>query len=250
MPKVLRLNHVVATVAGKKTAAEKALTEVYHIAQKNELFAGLVREYTPKFDGGDAKPSEKKMPQYRVSDLYRKVEGALVAMFDEVGTVDYTNCGARADVVVDGKTLMVQAPVTYLLFMEKQVTNLKNFVEKLPVRDANEEWGYQQEAALFATPPATSLVSAKVQEPIVLHPATVEHPAQTQLITKDVTVGTWSSRKFSGAITRQDQEKMLDRLNKLSDAVKVAREEANNVEAKPQQIGGLVLDFVFAGVLK
>lgn len=245
-----RLNQVVATVSGKKTAAEKALTEAYHLAQKPELFTGLTRTYTPNTEGGDTKPPERKVPQYRVKDLYRKVEGDLVEMFDGVATQDYSNCKARADVVVDGKVVIAQAPVTYLLFVEKQLTSLKNFVEKLPIRDGGDDWTYQAEADLFVTPTTQSQVTAKVQEPIVLFPATDKHPAQTQLITKDVVTGSWSNRKSSGAIARQEQEQMLDRLKKLSEAVKVAREEANHIEAESVRVGGAILDFVFAGVVK
>ena len=245
-----RLNQVVATVSGKKSQAEKALTEAYHIAQKPDLFSGLTRIYTPKDDGGDGKPAEKKAPQYRVQDLYRKVEGDLVEMFDGVATQDYSNCKARADVVIDGKVVITQAPVTFLLFVEKQLTNLRNFVEKLPVRDGGEDWEYQQETALFVTPVTQGQVTAKVQEALVLYPATDKHPAQTQLITKDVVVGTWSNRKLSGAITKQDQDKMLARVKTFAEAVKVAREEANHIEAEAVRVGGAVLDYIFAGVIK
>ncbi len=245
-----RLNQVVATVSGKKTAAEKTLTEAYHIAQKAELFTGLTRTYSPKEDNGEGKPPERKVPQYRVQDLYRKVEGDLVEMFDGVATQDFNNCKAKADVTVDGKVVIAQAPVTFLLFLEKQLTNLKNFVEKLPVRDGGDEWEYQKESALFVTPVTHGQVTAKVQEAIVLYPATDKHPAQTQLITKDVVVGTWSNRKLSGAITKQEQDVMLARVKKFAEAVKVAREEANHIEAPAVRVGDGVLDYIFAGVIK
>ena len=37
---------------------------------------------------------------------------------------------AKADLVVDGVTLAKDLPVTYLLFLEKQLTELKAFVSK------------------------------------------------------------------------------------------------------------------------
>lgn len=245
-----RLNQVIATVSGKKTQAEKSLTEAYHIFQKPELFSGLHRNYKKTREDGDDKPPEKKNPQHRVRDLYEKVEGDLTEMFDQVATQDYANCKACADVVVDGVTILSQAPVTYLLFLEKQITNLKNFVEKMPTRDAAEDWDYNAESDLHVTPLNRKNVTAKVQEPLVLHPATVEHPAQTQLITKDVLVGHWDERKMSGAVTKRDQDVLNERLRKLADAVKVAREEANQIEAPPQKVGAKLLDYVFGGVLK
>jgi hypothetical protein len=250
MAKATRLNQVVATVAGKKAQAEKSLTEAYHIAQKPDLFSGLARTYTPKEDKGEGKPPERKMPQFRVPDLYRKVENDLVEMFDAVGTQDWSNCKARADVVVDGKVVVPQAPVTFLLFLEKQLTNLRNFVEKLPVRDGGEDWSYQQEAALYVTPNVQTQVTAKVQEALVLYPATEQHPAQCQMISKDVVAGYWENRKFSGAISKQDQDKLVERVKKFSEAVKTAREEANHVEADSVRVGGSILDYIFSGVIK
>lgn len=61
----------------------------------------------------------------------------------------------------------------------------------------------------------------------MLFPATEQHPAQTQLITEDVFVGTWSTIKISGAISHNDKQKLLDRVEELIIAVKSAREEAN-----------------------
>jgi hypothetical protein len=104
---------------------------------------------------------------------------------------------------------------------------------------------------LFVTlAPVGRLVTAKVQEPLVLYPATEQHPAQTQLITKDVVTGQWDERKFSGAATRADQEALLGRIRKLQEAVKLARETANSAEVDKQRVGSPILDYVFGGILK
>jgi hypothetical protein len=193
---------------------------------------------------------EEKCATVAGEKIYRKVENDLVEMFDAVGTQDWSNCKARADVVVDGKVVVPQAPVTFLLFLEKQLTNLRNFVEKLPVRDGGEDWSYQQEAALYVTPNVQTQVTAKVQEALVLYPATEQHPAQCQMISKDVVAGYWENRKFSGAISKQDQDKLVERVKKFSEAVKTAREEANHVEADSVRVGGSILDYIFSGVIK
>lgn len=41
-------------------------------------------------------------------------------MFDVVATQDFANCQAKADVMVEGRVLIKDAPVTHLLFLEKQ----------------------------------------------------------------------------------------------------------------------------------
>jgi hypothetical protein len=64
---------------------------------------------------------------------------------------------------------------------------------------------------------------------------------------EDVWVGTWTTTKFSGAIPAAVRNAMLDRLRKLLDAVKSAREEANGLEVKPQKIGATMLGWIFNG---
>jgi hypothetical protein len=245
-----RLNQVVAVVSGKKAQAAEALTGVYHLFQKATLFEGLDRRFTPRNDSGENKPAERKKPQHTVKELYAKVEPALAELFDGVATQDWGNTQARADVVVDGKVLLSAAPVTFLLFLDKQLQDIRSFVEKLPLRDAAEDWAFQPESGYFATPLSGRLVTAKVQEPLVLYPATEQHPAQTQLITKDVVTGQWDERKFSGAATRADQEALLGRIRKLQEAVKLARETANSAEVDKQRVGSPILDYVFGGILK
>lgn len=245
-----KISQVVAVATTAKAQADKSLTDVYHVLQKPDLFSGLTRTYTPKQEGGDEKPPERKNPQYTVKDLYRKVEADLSDMLNWGMTLDVANCTARADVEVDGQVLVPQAPVTFLLFLEKKVTDLMTFVGKMPLRDGADNWVYQGESNLYVTPVTKKYVTAKLQRPIVLYDATDKHPAQTQLITEDITVGSWEERRFSGAITRQEQEDMLARLRKLSTAVKVAREAANAAETTRLSVADPILNYVFGGVLR
>jgi hypothetical protein len=84
-----------------------------------------------------------------------------------------------------------------------------------------------------------------VQRPITLYEATKEHPAQTQLITEDVIAGAWITIKYSGAIPAPRKKQLLGRIEKLSNAVKFAREQANAAEATDKKLGKEVFDFLF-----
>ena len=52
--------------------------------------------------------------------------------------------------------------------------------------------------------------------------------------------------KFSGALPAQRVNELLERVEKLQQAVKFAREEANNIEADEQKMGERVLGYIFA----
>src|SRR5437868_3610172 len=137
MPK---LNQIIAVQAGKKSQAKETLTEAYHKLKKPELLAGIVRTYQPRDDGGEPQPEERKMVQLKVGELIRQVTAGLTEMFDVVATQDWANCQAKADVSVDGQVLLRGAPVTHLLFLEKQLVDLRTFIETLPVLDTAEDW--------------------------------------------------------------------------------------------------------------
>src|SRR5215813_7622534 len=153
MPK---LNQIIAVQAGKKAQAKETLTEAYHQIKKPDLLAGLVRTYQPRDEGGEPQPEERKQAQVKVPDLIRKVTADLVEMFDVVATQDWANCQARADVVVDGRKVVENVPVTHLLFLEKQLVDIRTFIEALPILDAAEEWEYKPEFDSFVSRPSRS----------------------------------------------------------------------------------------------
>jgi hypothetical protein len=244
MPK---LNQIIAIQAGKKAQAKDTLTEAYHLIKKPELFAGIVRTYQPRDEGGEPQPDERKHVQVKVNDLLRKVTADLVEMFDVVATQDWANTQAKADVVVEGRALLKGVPVTHLLFLEKQLTDLRTFIDALPVLDAAEDWDYRAEADSYVGEPSRSNRTKKVPKNHIKYEATKEHPAQVEMYMEDVWVGTWTTTKFSGAVPAAARNAMRERVGKLLDATKAAREEANGQEVKPQKVGSVVLGYVFEG---
>jgi hypothetical protein len=244
MPK---LNQIIAVQAGKKAQAKETLTEAYHQIKKADLLAGLVRTYQPRDEGGEPQPEERKQVQAKVPDLIRRVSADLTEMFDVVATQDWANCQARADVVVDGRKLLDQVPVTHLLFLEKQLADLRTFVEALPTLDAAEEWEYRPEVDCYVSKPAKTNRTKKVPKNHIKYEATKEHPAQVEMYMEDVWVGTWTTTKFSGAVPAAARNAMLERVRKLLEAVKSAREEANLLDVKAHKVGASLLGFVFDG---
>lgn len=244
MPK---LNQIIAVQASKKAHAKDALTEAYHLIQKPDLLNGIARSYKAKEEGGEQQPPENKQVQVKVKDLIAKAVVNLNEMFDVVATQDWANCQAKADVVVDGRTIVKSVPVTNLLFLEKQLVDLHTFIEKLPVLDPAERWEYNSAQDCYASEPFQTSRSKKVPKNHIKYEATKEHPAQVEMYMEDVTVGTWTTIKYSGAIPAAEKNTMLERVRKLQDAVKQAREDANSLEVKKEKIGEGVLTYIFNG---
>lgn len=242
MPK---LNQIIAVANGKKSQAQSELTKIYHLLQKPALLDGISRTYKPKDEEGERLPPEKKDAQVTVSQAIKTASKAVCELFDAVAAQDSTNCEAKADVIVDGETILPAVPVTHLLFLEKQLVDLATFVDKLPTLDPAERWSYDSAAGVYRSETSETTRTKKVPKNHIKYEATKEHPAQVEVFTEDVIVGTWSTTKFSGAIPADEKRAMTDRVRKLQEAVKFAREEANGIEVADLRTGRPVLEYIF-----
>lgn len=241
-----RLNQIIAVEKGAKTRSQRELTDIYHALQKPALLSGISRTYRPKDEEGETLPPESTKVQVKAEDALRDAARALTRLFDVVATKDWANREAQADVVVDGRTIVESVPVTYLLFLEKQLTDLHTLVGKLPVLDAAESWSYDEGQDVWRTDAVETARTKKIPRAHVLYEATDKHPAQVETYTEDVIVGTWTKVAFSGALPARRVNELRDRVEKLQAAVKYAREEANAAEAPERHVGEAVFAYLFS----
>lgn len=240
-----RIHHTIAVLKGLKSEAEKTLTNAYHLLQKPALLSGLSKAYEPRSEDGDRLPGEGQRVQVTVNGILDTVRPSFVRLFDEELALDLANCAARADVVVGGKVLIKDAPVTYLMFLDKQLTNLATFVSKWPTLDTAKDWQPGAVLGIWQTPPVYTVRTDKVPERFVKSEATDKHPAQVEILYLDKPVGTWTKIDFSGAMPVQEGIATLTRIQALQEAVKVAIQTANATEAPPQKIGASLLTYLF-----
>lgn len=241
-----RLNQINALVTGRKSEVEKAITELYKLIQKDGLFGGFDRTYRPNDEEqGERLPPESQKVQQKTVSLIEQARARWAELWDLTLTQDVGNQQARADVVVDGVTLLRDVPVTNLLFLEKQVNDLESFISKLPTPDPAEEWTHDPAIGLLRSKPSQSIRTKKEPTRFVKAEATKEHPAQVEILYIDTPVGVWQKVLYSGCIPVDEKNTMLDRVRKLRDAIKAAREQANLAEIERQKCGEALLAFVF-----
>jgi hypothetical protein len=213
--------------------------------QKPALLSGIARTYRPIDDEGDQLPPESTRVQVKTEEVIGKTVDILTKLFDVTATKDWANGSAVADIVVDGETILESVPVTYLLFLEKQLTDLHTFIKKLPVLDAAESWSFDESQDAWATEPVQTTKTKKIPRNHVKAEATEQHPAQVEVYYEDVVVGYWRTVKYSGAMPATRVATWLERVRKLQEAVKFAREEANSLEVVEQKVGERVFDYLF-----
>ncbi len=239
-----KLNQIIAVEKGVKSRSFQELTEAHHALQKPTLLSGISRTYRPKDEEGETLPPESTKVQVKSEDVLRQTAGILTRLFDVTASKDWANCVAKASVVVEGRTILSDVPITYLLFLEKQLTDIHTFVKKLPVLDASESWVFDASADCWATEPVQTLRTKKIPRNHVKAEATDKHPAQVEVYYEDVTVGFWRTLKFSGAMPAKRVNELLERVEKLQAAVKFAREEANAAEATEQKVGERFFEYL------
>jgi hypothetical protein len=241
-----KLNQIIAVEKGIKSKSYAELTQAHHDVQKQALLSGISRAYQAKDEEGEQLPPESTRVQLKAEDILRQTTANLTRLFDITATKDWANCVARADVAVDGTVVLRDVPVSYLLFLEKQLSDLTTFVKKLPILDAAETWSHDPSTDTWKTEPVRTLRTKKVPRNHVKAEATDKHPAQVEVYHEDIAIGAWTTTKFSGALPAQRVNELLERVEKLSQAVKFAREEANTFEVADQRVGDSVFAYLFA----
>lgn len=240
------LNKIVAVEKGVKTRTDGEIAAVYHRAKQAPQFLGIARSYKPKDDDGDALPSENQVVAYKPQELIDMFVGAQVTFANVIATKDWGNTTAKADVVVGDTVLIKDVPVTYLLFLEKKLTDVKTFINNLPVLPAGENWTLDEQNGVWASEPAGTVRTRKIPDVQVLYPATDKHPAQVKAFDRDEVVGYWTTTKYSSALPATRVQELLDRVTTVLEAVKFAREQANMAEVTQMHVADDVLGYIFS----
>ncbi|GAB2604063.1 hypothetical protein GCM10027168_41310 [Streptomyces capparidis] len=240
-----KLSQIIAIEKGVKTKAQQDVAAEQGKLAKPALLSGISRTYQPKDEEGEQLPPESTRVQVKAEEVLRVTAATLTRLFDVTATKDWANCTARADVTVEGRALLRDVPVSYLLFLEKQLADLNGFLRRLPVLDAAESWNLDPSTDCWKTEVVRTVRTKKVPRNHVKAEATDKHPAQVEVYYEDIPVGYWSTVKFSGALPARRVNELLDRVEKLQQAVKFAREEANAVEVTDQRVGEAVFGYLF-----
>lgn len=246
MATTTQLNQILAVEKGVKTTATAELAAAQQALGNAGRLSGIARSYRAKEDDGENLPPESTRVQVRAKDVLAGVGRALSRLFDVTATKDVTNGTAKADVVIDGNVVVKAVPATTLIFLEKQLAEFGAFVSRLPVLDPAESWNYDTTSDAYATDPVETARTKKIPRNHVVAEATREHPAQVQVYTEDVVAGYWKTVKFSGALPQAEVTALAQRVAKLSEAVKVAREQANTAAVVDARIGESLFAYLLA----
>lgn len=153
---------------------------------------------------------------------------------------------ATATVMWQGKPFLQDVPIDQLLGLESRITKLRELWESIPTQDATRTWTANPDmgTGVYEATLEETEKTEKQAVPITLAQATKEHPAQVQLISKDVTVGRFSTRRRTGAATAQQKYDALKQIDDLLVEIKSARQRANETSVEDGRLGQKVAELL------
>ena len=249
---VHKLAQIIGVEKSTKAQVERELTDAYQLIQKAAPVLGLSRTFRhaaePKpGEVRETPPDQKQAVQVRVEDVLKDTARILTKLYDITATKDSANCSAKADVKLDDTTIFLSGlPVTTLIFLEKKLVDIRTLVSKMPVLDTAETWHYDEGRGCYASDPASTHSTKKVKKVIQITKATDKHPEQAAVYDDEEVVGHWTTVKFSGALPKDRQSAILDRVEKLIKAIKFAVAEANMGNAPEVKVGEKIFGYLFA----
>jgi hypothetical protein len=194
--------------------------------------------------------TETKEMTTTVADRLKWYSGAVRKFLDSQVQKDKTNQIAKADLTVGSTLLAKDVPATTLLMLESKLQDLRKVFEAIPTLPAGKVWDRDEAQNLWRTKdPEVSFSTKKTMKPVILHPATKEHPAQVEKVTEDVPIAKTERVVYSGMLTSAQKADLLSRLDTLLAATKSARQRANATDVVKQEIGNDIFSFLYDGVI-
>ncbi len=249
-----KLHELLAVHNNLKGQALKVLTELKGTFNtKRHLFQKKLVTFESTTEGMPDSVKEQSDIQSSVRQEVDWVSKIIANSIDASYAIDVANTSAKADIVLeDGTILLKDVPATALLQLEKSVREVSELVKTIPTLDPAKGFKLDPDSGegWYAAREIEVETTRKQKKVLVLYAATVQHPAQTQLIDEDVKVGINRTQEWSTMITPAQKAELIERAEKLFRAVTQARSRANDqtIDQAANKIGDKLLGYVFSSL--
>jgi regulator of sigma D len=231
--------------------AKKVVDEaIQTFSKRADHFQGHIKTLTmfdearQETEGG---VTERKELVSTVDDKLKYVFGHIVNYYDAVLQKESTNQKAVADLTLDGKVIGKDLPATFLLGLETKLKSIRAMLEAIPTLPPGIAWELDATAkggVYKTTHPITTYKTEKRIQHKVMYEATENHPAQIQAWNEDEKIGKYNTEQSSGMLTTAEKSARLAKVDRLIQAVKKARQRANNIEVVKANIGKTLTDYI------
>ena len=249
-----KLHQLLAVHDSLQTTFKKVVEEgISTFTKKDNLFQGLTSETVSKLEETDPRYSEFPSSTETVpvaETVVSKLEYILThacKFFDASYQIDTANTKAVADVVMeDGKVIAKSLPAVTILFLENKFKTIRGLIEAVPTLDPAKVWTPRNDMpGVYANPPVSVPVMELVKEHIVIVNATDKHPAQVGIKESRVPRAVKTTTTLSGRISTLEKSHLLARCDALINALKKARQTANDIDHSNANISESFVNYLF-----
>ena len=182
-----------------------------------------------------------------VMDKLKHVFESVNDMLDVSLQKESTNQVAVADLVVDGVTLGTGLPVTFLLGLETKLKSLRELFLAIPTLQNGVKWEKDEnlgDHVYRMSNPQKRFRTRKTFQHKVLYEATDKHPAQLERWEETENIGIYVENIWSGMISSAEKSILLNRVGKLLQGARRARQRANSQDVVERKIGKDIMDYL------
>ncbi len=157
---------------------------------------------------------------------------------------------ATADVIINGKSIFDDVPVTFLLNMEEELRQVRKVFSVMPTLKPGVEWESDTNKGRGIYKSVHDVETSKTEKSIqhkVIVQATDKFPAQVEKWNEDRPIGKYVTSNWSGMISEADKASLISRIDTMLAAFKKARQRANCTETEPTAIGKAVFSYITHG---
>ncbi len=246
-----KLHETLAVEKDAKNVANKIIAETSkEFSGRNERFNESHRKYEPLNAEDMDLPDEEHIPM--VTTVKKKLdytETSISRLLDILYQKEVGNASAKGDIEIgDDIILANNVPVALLVQYENILSNLRNLIyNNIPTLDPSKVWKKDTtENDIYIADIEKRIRTKKVPKSIILAPESKDgkHKAQAQLINVDEKVGDYVTTHKSGAFSPKEKSDLLNRVDEIINAIKVARAKANSCEAGSEKIGRTIFKYI------
>jgi hypothetical protein len=246
-----KLHELLSVESDLEGTANKIREEAIHtLAKKPDHFISMQKKLE-MFDESKSNENleERKEMVTTVKDKLDYVAEHHIRYIDAVFQKELTNSFAKADLVVDGITLSMNVPATFLLGMETKLKKIRDVYEAIPTLAPGIKWEKDNtlgNGVYRSATPDIKLKTAKTFQHKILVNPTDKHPAQIEKWEESIPVGKYTTTTQCSMMTPAEKSNLIGRIDKLIQGCKQARQRANCAEVQKAEIGKVFFDYIDA----
>lgn len=246
----MKLHELLAVESNLETQATKVRSDLANtFEKKRHLFEEKRLLFTPNAEGAQTVTEQQSDIQSTVRKELDWIRPHLAKALDASYMVAEANTAARADIVLeDGDVIAKDVPATSLLELQKRLAEILGLAQTIPTLDPAKGFvaDSQRGEGFYKAREVRKTRTTKQPKVIIKYEATKEHPAQTELYSADLPLGIIEEQEWSGMLTPGEKAEVLNRIEKLSRAVRSARSRANEqIVDTTKKISSNLLNYIF-----